>query len=300
MRDDLLRVARQQGWVWSYRQAVHVGYSRSEIRARITSGRWSRVFHGAYTPGDLKVDLTVRTRAAMLVCQPGLVAGWTTAAMLLGFGVIDDGCVHLVGPRGTDAAVQDGLRVHQAALVEDDIIVLPNGIRCTNPERTAVDLARVLPRLDALPVVDLALGTRLCTPQSLAAELAVHRGLAGIVQAREIVAYGDGRAESPMESRMRLRAIDGGLPVPEPQVWVCDSVGYAKHRVDLGWRRWKVAGEYDGIDHLDRERQRRDRDRHLWLVAQKWQPLYFTDVHIYRQPHLFVAAIRRELDRRSR
>ncbi len=299
MRDDLLRVARKQGWVWSYRQALQSGYTQSEVRARVASGQWIRVFQGAYAVECVAADLACRTKAALLVCGPGLVAGRTTAAALLGFDVIEDDCIHLVGQRGTDAAVQDDLRVHQAALDESDVVVLPNGIRCTSPARTAVDLARLLPRLDALPVVDLVLGMRLCTPHSLSAELSAHSGLAGIVQAREMVALGDGRAESPMESRLRLRAIDGGLPTPEPQVWVCDAIGYAKHRVDLGWREQLVAGEYDGITHLARERQRRDRDRHLWLVAQGWQPLYFTDVHVYRRPDVFVAAIRSELDRRD-
>jgi len=164
---------------------------------------------------------------------------------------------------------------------------------------TAIDLARRLPRLDALPVIDLALRTRLCTPASLVEELAQHAGLSGVVQARDIVGLGDGRAESPMESRLRLRAVDGGLPVPEPQVWVLDSSGLSKHRVDLGWREGQVAGEYDGIDHLTRDQQRRDLNRNLWLVAQGWQPLYFTDVHVYRQPEVIVATIRRELIRRA-
>lgn len=129
MRDRLLTLARQQGWVWSYQQAMQAGYTRSEVRARVLGGRWSRVFRGVYAPPCMASDLAVRTKAAMLISQPGLVAGGTTAAALLGFGVIDDGCVHLVGPRGTDAAAHDGLHVHQAALSDRDVIVLTNGIR---------------------------------------------------------------------------------------------------------------------------------------------------------------------------
>ncbi len=74
----------------------------------------------------------------------------------------------------------------------------------------------------------------------------------GVVQARELVAFADARAESAMESRTRLRAHDAGFPPFEPQVEVFDDLGLFVARLDLGRREERKALEYDGdVAHAD-------------------------------------------------
>ena len=49
-------------------------------------------------------------------------------------------------------------------------------------------------------------------------------GLRGIRRVRELVRVADARAESPMESRMRWRFLDSGLPAPEVQLEVSTGI----------------------------------------------------------------------------
>lgn len=140
----------------------------------------------------------------------------------------------------------------------------------TTAERTVVDLARAVPRIDGIAVVDAVLRVGAVTAASLNAQLARHPGHRGIRRAREIAALGDARAESPMESRLRLRVIDAGLPPPRPQWWLTDATGSPTYRLDLAWPEYRVGLDYDGAHHLDRRRQRADIERRNWLVQTGW------------------------------
>src|SRR5699024_10208381 len=99
-----------------------------------------------------------------------------------------------------------------------------------------VDLARVLRRMDALPLLDLSLRAGACSRDELLAEDALHARLRGVRQARRLTELADPRAECRQESQLRLLLIDGGLPAPEPQLWVPDQDGVHIYRLDLGYR----------------------------------------------------------------
>ena len=60
-------------------------------------------------------------------------------------------------------------------------------------------------------------------PAAVAEVLERFRGQRGVVQARELLELSDPRAESPQESRTRLRCVDAGFPCPEPQIEVFDA-----------------------------------------------------------------------------
>ena len=50
----------------------------------------------------------------------------------------------------------------------------------------------------------MALHSGACTPEGLAAEVVAHKGLRGVIQAKELVPMADPRPESVQESRLRL------------------------------------------------------------------------------------------------
>ena len=111
---------------------------------------------------------------------------------------------------------------------------------------------------------------------------------------RRLVPFADHRAESPMESRMRWRFIDGGLPAPEVQISV--PVDGGRRHLDTGWRPQRVGAEYDGlVAHGTREQLRADRRRANQLTATGWTVLHFTDADVYRRPELMVATVARAL-----
>ena len=249
----------------------------------------------AATTAELRV-----TSAGLSVGRP-LIACLHTAAELHGFGVLAAATTHVATPPSRPLSRRPDLWPHQLAMHPLDLTALPSGICATTPERTAVDLARTLPPLDALPVLDAAIATGTCSPDSLAGELRRQTGQRGVAKARELVRIADGRAESPQESRLRLRCHDAGLPRPTPQQPVADRWGHARHWLDLGWEDAMVGLEYDGVDgHTGRAALRRDRRRHNWLTDRGWQVFYATDLDVYRDHMDLLRKVCAALAQRSR
>lgn len=105
------------------------------------------------------------------------------------------------------------------------------------------------------------------------------------------MAIADGRSQCRQETHLRLILHDAGLREFEPQVPVYDADGLLRYRVDLADRRRRVAVEYDGSSHLDRQRLRDDRQRHNWLDSMGWRMRYFTDRDLYRRPDWIVTVV---------
>lgn len=277
---------------WRYAELLARGLSPNQIRDRVRTGALHRVTRGTYVSGG-QPSFVDRLHAVRQVLPPDTVFGFHTAARLYGFGVVPTGRIHVISPTGRPVPQISGVVGHQAVLPLLPVEVA--GLPCAAPERVIVDLARICSRIDALAVVDAALRARASTPSALAGELALHDGLRGVRQAREVVPLGDPRPECRQESQLRMILLDGGLPAPEPQLWVFDAWDDAQFRLDLGYRRQRVGAEYDGRSHTDRERMRLDRRRHNWLAEHGWSMRYFTDVDIYRQPTQIVATMRAAL-----
>jgi len=164
------------------------------------------------------------------------------------------------------------------------------GVRCVPAARAAVDLARVVRRHDALPVLDAAVRNA-CSGEDLSAEVLIHDGLRGVRQARELIAYADPLAQCRQESHLRLILRDAGLPMPRPQLMVGPYV------LDLGYGAERVGVEYDGSSHLDRQRLRADPTRHNWLEGHGWAMRYFTDHDLYRRPDQIALVVLAALER---
>lgn len=123
-----------------------------------------------------------------------------------------------------------------------------------------------------------------------------HSGARGIVQLRRALKLADGGAESPQESRLRLALLDAGLPTPCTQLTVTSSLGHFVARLDLGWREWKVAVEYDGTQHWTDSKQRsRDIDRIAELEALGWRIIRVSADMLRQRPASIVGRTRRAL-----
>ncbi len=262
--------------------------SRKRLRNRLAKGQVVRARRGVYADGPIE-DLDALR--ALLLCLPSeAMLSRHTAARLHGFGVLPEGAVHVQLPPEVPRPRLPGVVVHHSAAPVEPVLV--RGLPCAPAPRCAVDLARTVRRLDALPVLDAVLRAGVVSRDGLVEEVLSHGGLPGVRQARSLVPLADGRAECRQESQLRLVLIDGGLPVPEPQVWVLDEDGARRYRLDLGYRRRRIGIEYDGLSHLDRERLRYDRDRANWLASEGWTMRHFTDRDLYRRPAHIVTTIR--------
>ena len=107
-----------------------------------------------------------------------------------------------------------------------------------------MDLARQEPFRNGVVVADAALRAGVAR-NDLEAVVSTQRRWPGVVRARDVVAFADGRSESPGESVTRAALHREGLPVPEPQVEVW-RWGRFVARLDLLYRELLLAVESDG------------------------------------------------------
>ena len=234
--------------------------------------RFQRLFHGVFAPADLAIDLAVLGRAAYLVVghRGGVLAGYS-AALALGAD-----CAPAHAPAEvlvpSDARGQPGLLVRRGVVTEAEVTAV-DGLRVTSPARTAWDLARRLAVTEATVAVDALAHGGSFTPHDLLQRCRAEPGARGSRRLAEVVELADPRAESPMETRLRLGLVLAGLPRPEVQYPVSDEHGFVLARVDLAYPRARLAIEYDGTVHLGHRRWALDRERDTTLAGLGWETL---------------------------
>lgn len=151
------------------------------------------------------------------------------------------------------------------------------GVVATGPERTIVDLATKLPWHWYVVVAEWFIGQGHTTLERLDEYLRDHH-LDGVQRGRRFMRWVRERVESPMESLVRLMIVAARLPEPECNVEVFDADGRFVARVDLAYRAWRVAIEYDGRWHERTDAQRRrDRDRRERLERLGWTMVVIYD-----------------------
>ncbi len=166
------------------------------------------------------------------------------------------------------------------------------GIPVTTAVRAAFDIARRHQLAEAVVVIDAMLARRLIWLSDLVSYVASHQRWPGDAQAAQVIGLVEPRSESPMETRLRLVIVNGGLPRPVAQYEVRDASGTFIGRVDLAYPEWKVAIEYDGDHHRDRATFRDDIRRANALRVAGWTVLRFTASDVWRRPDQVVADIR--------
>ena len=173
--------------------------------------------------------------------------------------------------------------------------LIREGIRITTPERTAFDIGRSLSVSRSIPILDAlshATSFKIADVLSIAGASPGSRGIRRLRLALKLV---DGGAESPQETRVRLLLVAAGLPPPETQIEFSDLFGRAWIRVDMGWRGWRVAVEYDGIQHWsDRYQRSWDIDRIAILETMGWAVVRIS-AEMLSRPEVIIERVRSKL-----
>jgi hypothetical protein len=285
----VLRIAadRQLG-VFTAQDAHRAGYAWPEIRRLCTSGQWVRLQRGVYVTREDMASAEAGSGRHRLDCvatllrlgRPSAALSHTTAARLWGVPVRRalQGVVRLTDPvqwrRGQDFLMTC------AALPDDDVTV-SGPLRLTTPVRTLVDCAREWPLEDAVIAMDAALLAERTTAAALAAAARSVRGWRGGARAARAVSLADGRAESPLETRGRLRLVGSGLPTPELQVEI-RAGGRRVGVVDAWFDEAAVAVEFDGrVKYTDPWRGRSP-EQALWEEKRREDELRALDIRFVR------------------
>lgn len=101
-----------------------------------------------------------------------------------------------------------------------------------------------------------------------------HPKLKGIVKARAATELIRPGADSAPGTFLRLALTAAGLPEPELQLRIVPEHPYFP-AADLGYRRQRVAIQYDGGHHLTREQQSRGNRRDESFNAAGWRYFKF-------------------------
>jgi Protein of unknown function (DUF559) len=256
-----------------------------------------RVTRGAYVSRSLGLGVHAAAVAALAVLPPGAVVSHRSAAVLLGAPVASSWPLEFSVPPGTYRARRQRLRVCQRSLCDADRTVR-HGIPVTSGSQTFLDLASLLPPAELVAVGDALFRARHLDDARLAERLARARGCRGVARARSCGALLTPLAASRPESLLRFWLLEGDVPDPEPQVPLLDRWGREVAHADLGYRREKVAIEYEGRQHAERKRFREDIERYTLMAADGWLVLRFGDVHLDR-PAAVVDRVARALRSRG-
>lgn len=134
-------IATRQHGVVSHAQLRAVGFSGSAIDREVATGRLHPVFRGVFAVGHAQIDRYGRLHAALLACGGGTVSH-NSAATLLGIQERYPNLIDVIAPNQSGRQI-DGIRRHFVTPPRRDELTTRDGISCTNPSRTLVDLAGV-------------------------------------------------------------------------------------------------------------------------------------------------------------
>lgn len=272
--------------ILTWQEFVLFAGGRAPAEAWLRDGRWWRVVRGAYAPVEVLDDTRTRARALQLVLPDDAVVSGRTALWLLGIDVFGDR-LQVTVPRGRHLRDRVGLRVVSAELCDIDLVEV-GGRLSVSAARAVVDVARGESLVEAVAVADAVLRAGAATQEQLLDVVDRSRGLRGITHARAVLPHVEARSESPMESRLRMRLVLGGVPRPAAQVDVYDEDGHVA-RADLLVE--DVVLEYDGRDaRLDKDVFVRERRRQTRLLETGLELRRFTSADVYVRPAAAVCA----------
>jgi hypothetical protein len=267
-------------------QALECGaVTRNELRTR-----YRAVFRDVYIGKDAELTAASKARAAWL--STGAALAGLSAAAILGTKWLDVAAPAEI-VRG-DRHGQQGIAVRSYALADDEVRTV-RGMRVTTASRTAFDIGCGLPVVDSVPILDALLNATGIKPADVIAVADGHPRGRGIRRLRTALELADGGAESPQETRVRLLLVGAGLPKPETQI----EFRELHIRVDMGWREWKVAVEYDGIQHWENRYQRAwDIERIALLEAAGWSVVRVS-AEMMSRPNAIVERVKAKLVERG-
>lgn len=284
------KLAEEQHGVVAWRQLLSLGLGRGQIEARVRSGKLLPLHRGVFALGHRRIDLRGRWLAAVLACGPNAVLSYGSAAQLW----------DIRGSRGPIEVTRrsghrrpHGVRLHQTRSLPPEHMTIEAAIPVTTPERTLLDLATRLDRVQmerALVAADRA--KRIRWPE-LVQVVEEGRGRKGRGMLRRLCADVDpGAVETRSNPEVDFFALcrEAGLPTPQSNVLVEERL------VDFLWPRERLVVEIDSYRyHSDRPAHERDGESTIALMNAGYKVLRPTDRMLEENPGPVMRLVRRSL-----
>jgi Protein of unknown function (DUF559) len=256
--------------------------------ATLATGEFQQLLWGVHVAATVKATLEVRSRAALLIAPDGAVLTHHTAAALWD-GVVPDSADLWVGVARSQRMLTEGVSVRR--YTSPPPRTRRRGLPVTTPERTFVDLAAQLNLVDLVVLGDSLVKAAATTPEALVDAAGEFHGR-GARLARRAASLVRSGVDSPMESRLRLLLVLAGLPEPVVDHRICSRNGAVIYRIDLSFPKLKIAIEYDGRHHIEREPQwRGDLARREQLEGDGWRFVVVLAQDVYSTPDRTLARV---------
>jgi very-short-patch-repair endonuclease len=294
--------ARQEGIVTTF-QLRAAGLSDEAISRWVRDGRLHPVFRTVYVLGHPTLGPRARMRAAALAC-PGAVISHRSAAALQGLRKVAPVVVDLIPTMERGRRI-DGIKAHRVPYPAPSEIRHLDGIPCTSPARTIVDLAGTQGDKELRRMVEMAATRRMLDVAAIDAILATGPRRRGAPCLRAILDEWRPVAEtakyatvrSLFEAKLLPLVAATGLPMPRVNARVRTAERVLE--VDLLWERERFVVEadsrrYHGIEVAFERDRRRDRE----LIAARYGVLRVTWREAEDEPDAVFAVVRSELERR--
>ena len=174
--------------------------------------------------------------------------------------------------------------IGHSVLASEDEVEFVDGIRISSRSRTWLDMARRLSESELVCMGDELIRAPRAEFEDrtepfdmldgLRSLVARHPNLQGVVRARAALERMRVGADSAPESLLRLAMEDAGLPEPQLQVPLREDKAVGP-TADLGYRRRRLAIQYDGGHHLLEPQIFSDRRRDKAFEAAGWTVVVF-------------------------
>lgn len=252
---------------------MQLGYTRRMLQGR----RFQIILPTVYAVATLELTPRIMVEAALIAAPEHCAASHHSALVMYGIEVGEDLLPHLSTSSPEPVRIR-GVTTHRLTQMRTRIV---EGRRLVSPELAISTSATVLSLTDLVIAIDALYQRRLVTPNGLDRFMHQHHGN-GVRKARRALALASPRAESPRETYVRLMLELAGLPPLEANASYGDLDGFTA-RIDLSWRRWKIAIEYDGRQHgLSLAQRERDVERRERMERLGWVFIVVTAAQLAR------------------
>lgn len=278
-------------------RGVDVGKPFTRAQARDAGLTWryldgprcQRLFPGVYVDAGVTLSPAVIARAALLFVPTAVAVCHVTAAAVQRLPVPQTDVIHLLLPPEAPRIRRRDISIHRGSRR----LSTRDGVSLTTAAETFVDVAADVPLVDGVALGDAIVHEGYASVATLRRAAQRVSGVAGS-RVREVAALLRPGVISPRESRLRLLMIFSGLPEP---VVAHEVVAAGRRRaLDMAYPEWKVAIEYDGRHHVERDLQRsEDIERREQLSDEEWKIVTVTGMQMW-DPERVIGRVRAALE----
>ncbi|MFC6578622.1 hypothetical protein [Planomonospora parontospora] len=235
----------------------------------------------------------------MLLLPPSSVFCGLTAARLYGLPVPESGDLDVALPPALGKHPEIlGIRVHRYTHWGRDDLRRLDGLLVPRPESLFLELAIRLSRIELIMAGD-QLVRSWTSVAAIGDRLSQVRRRRGLPAALAALPQLEPETYSPMETRLRMLLVDGGLPRPVANPHVFDDTGQRIAQPDLYYPQALLTIDYDGSHHDRDPRQiRQDRETMRLLALNGYLSLRYDARMILGFPREIVSEVRNLLTER--